>query len=164
MKEYEWAHEDEIDLTVAIEWSNPMAHDMLNSGLSDSDDSAYLYSIIGLFDGEWWPYYIGMVYSQQVSIRHKNQDHINRLARLRKMHPNTVWHLTLGTPTVDGKRITKRLIEKVEGLLIYAHWHDECVNESKINGFFSDSYISIVNSGFTDPFYGKVGFGAFVSE
>ena len=110
MGKYEWAHDDEIDMRVEIEWSTPMTHDMLKSGLSDSDDSAYFYAIIGLFDGDWWTYYIGMVYLQQVSNRHKNKDHINRLERLKKMHPNTVWHLTLGTPTVDGKRITKKLV------------------------------------------------------
>ena len=143
--EYEWAHEDEIDLTVTIDWSKPLTHDMLYCGLAESDDSAYLYAIIGLIEREWCPYYIGMVYSQQISCRHKNQDHVKRLDRLKKLYPDTVWHLTLGIPTVDGKRTTKQLIEKVEGLMIYSHWHEDSINQSKINWFFCNRYVSIVS-------------------
>ncbi len=164
MTSFNWAHEDEIDLTVNVEWSGPVTHDMLFYGLADSDKSAYLYAIVGLFEDEWWSYYIGMVYEQNVSIRHMNKDHTKRLERLQNKFPETVWHLTLGTPAVEGKRITKKLIKEVEGLLIYSHWHEKCINELKVNYFFADRYISIINSGFSDPFYTKVGYGVFIAE
>jgi hypothetical protein len=80
------------------------------------------------------------------------------------MHPDTIWHLTLGTPTIDCRRISEKLIKEIEGLLIYSHWHDECANRSKINSFFSSQYILIENTGFSDPFYPQVGFGPFVTN
>ena len=164
MTDYEWAHEDEIDIHVTINWSKPVTHDMLHAGLANNNEEAYLYSIIGLFDGEWCQFYIGMVYDQDIASRQKNQDHIERLNRLKKLYPKTIWHLTLGNLTVDEGRITKKLVSKIEGLMIYSNWHEESVNDNKINGFFYDSYILITNIGFTDPFYSKSGFGAFVHE
>ena len=56
-----WAREEEIDLRTSINWSTPLAHDMLNSGISADDESAYFYAIVGRFEREWWSYFIGMV-------------------------------------------------------------------------------------------------------
>ncbi len=164
MTNYKWAHKDEIDKSVTIDWSKPVTHDMLNTGLATNNDEAYLYSIIGLFEGDWLPFYIGMVYKQDISSRHKNHDHIRRLKRLKELHPETTWHLTLGTVVSKEGRITKKLISEIEGLMIYSHWHEDSINENKINGYYGNSYTLITNKGFTDPFYLKVGYGAFISE
>jgi len=164
MAEFELAHEDQTDLSVIVDWSPPVTHDMLYTGLANTDDEAYLYAIIGRFEGDWWSYYIGMTYNQSVLSRQQNQDHLDRLERLKKLHPKTIWHITLGTPSIPERRISRKLIEQIEGLLIYSHWHEESVNEKKISTFLSDSYISILNTGFADPFYTEVAFGTFVSD
>jgi hypothetical protein len=166
MSEFDWSHDsEEIDLVATIDWSHPVTHDMLNTGLASSDDTAYFYSIIGLSDQEWWPYYIGKVYSQSISQRHKNSDHLKRIQKLKTMYPNVIWHITLGTLTfTDNKRINETLIDDLEGLLIYSNWHDESINKSKINNFSADRQIQITNTGFSDPFHSKIGYGVFVQE
>ena len=164
MNSFDWAYHDEIDIKVTIDWSRPMTHDMLNYGMAKSDEFAYFYSIIGYVNKAWWPYYIGMVYKQSVSERHENPDHKKKLNELKSAFPEITWHLTLGTPDIKGKRLTKKLIESVEGLLIYSNWQDEMVNKSKINKFNSDATIEIINTGFSDPFYTKTGFGVFISD
>jgi len=164
MTSYNWAHEDKVDYIVNINWAKPITHDMLYTGLSDMDDSAYFYAIIGLFEGDWWPYYIGMVYSQNVSDRHKNKDHQERLEKLKKDYPKTTWHLTLGTPLLKGKRLSKILISEIEGLLIYGNWHDELINKSKINRFSSSNAIKIINEGFSEPFFKTTSYGVFNTE
>lgn len=164
MSEYIWAHENAIDVVVNINWSKPVSHDMLYYGLAKDNEEAYFYAIIGIEEGDWRPYYIGMVYSQDISSRHKNKDHQNRLVKLTRLHPHITWHLTLGKPSFDGNRISKAMINDIEGLLIYSHWHEDSINESKINGFFSNKYYLINNTGFNDPFYKKVGFGSFTTN
>jgi len=160
---YNWAHEEEISYSVRINWSHPKTHDMLNSGLAESDHEAYFYALIALFDGMWWPFYFGMVYSQNVSNRHKNVDHKRRLEKLKELYPEKTWHLTLGTPKFEGVRTTEKIIREVEGLLIYSNWHDENINKSKINSFSSTNSIKIINEGFTDPFYSINAYGVFNS-
>jgi hypothetical protein len=164
MNRFNLAHKDEISIDVEINWSNPTTLDILNSGLEYSDDMAFFYAIIGKFGKEWWAYYIGMVFSQFVSERHKAKDHQNRLKQLKKIYPETVWHLTLGTPKLKTGRITKPLIEKVEGLLIYSHKHEEILNKKKIKGFSSFKSMRITNTGFTEPFFEEVVHGVFVAD
>ena len=161
---YEYAHEDEIDLIVTIDWSNPITHDVLYSGLSDSDETAYFYAIVGRFEKQWWAYYIGKVNNQYVSQRHKNQDHKQRLRTLRESYPDTVWHITLGTPHVEGGRVTSGVVDDIEGLLIYSHWHEETINKLKISRFSSSRSIKVINRGFSDPFYKEIGYGVFCSQ
>jgi len=165
MENYEWVHEgEEIDVISTIEWSNPITHDMLHSGLAESDDSAYFYAIIGLFEQVWWPFYIGKVYSQTISERHKNADHIQRLEELKSKYPKVTWHLTLGTPSIEDGRISSGIIDTIEGLLIYSNWHGESINKNKINDFNSDKHIQITNAGFSEPFHKKIGYGVFIES
>lgn len=165
LSKYVFAHEDEINLDISIEWSKPCTHDMLHYGLEDSNDSAYFYAIIGICPevGGWWAYYIGMVYSQDVSSRHLNKDHQKKLEYLKTKYPDITWHLTLGTP-LGISRINKQVIEEIEGLLIYSHWHKDLLNEKKVNSFNSNKAIRIKNTGFVDPFYRRVAYGVMLEE
>ncbi|GAA3955584.1 hypothetical protein [Allohahella marinimesophila] len=158
-----WAHEKEIDLRATINWSTPLSEDMLPTGMSADEDTAYFYAIVGRFEREWQSYYIGMVYSQFVSTRHRNNDHLTRLKDLKSKHPDTVWHLTLGTLTLQDKRLNEGLVKKVEGLLIYSHWHDKCVSRTRSLRFSCDQSIQISNTGFNEPFHKTVAYGALVS-
>ena len=162
---YEWAFEGEgIDVQVEIDWTKPLTHDMLNYGLSSADESANFYAIIGMFDGYWWPYYIGKVYFQAVSSRHKNSDHVKRLDDLKASFPKVVWHLTLGTPKFLSSRKSEALIDTIEGLLIYGCWHEEMANKSKVNNFNAHRQIHIKNTGFRHPFPKNIGYGVFLNE
>lgn len=164
MSNFQWAHEEEIDVLVTVDWSAPVTHDMLHGGLVGEDDSAYFYAIIGRFEKQWWPYYIGKVYSQSVSQRQKNKDHLKRLEELKKLSPSTTWHITLGTPKFEYNNISPKIINEIEGLLIYSNWHKESINRSKINTFHSYNHIQITNTGFSEPFYKKTSYGVFVEE
>lgn len=163
--QYYRVHEEyEVDVKVSIEWSLPLTHDMLNYGLSEVDQLANFYAIIGLIEGYWWPYYIGKVYRQTVSSRHKNSDHVERLEALKLRYPEVTWHLTLGTPQFINARKSATLVDSIEGLLIYACWHDETMNKNKVNHFNAAKHINIENTGFYAPFPRNIGYGVFVSD
>jgi len=164
MNNFNWAFDDEIDIDVVINWSKPVTHDMLYSGLAESEETACLYAIIGKTKEGWWPYYIGMTYFQYVSDRNKGKDHQQRLKKLKRKYPKIVWHITLGTIEVKNRNISESLVKRIEGLLIYSNWHTELINKKKIFGFNSNKPIRIKNTGFTEPFYKEIGYGVFVKE
>ncbi|BBN60215.1 hypothetical protein [Hydrogenovibrio marinus] len=163
MTNFTWAHKDEIDIQATIDWSSPITHDMLHSGLSDYDETAHFYAIIALDNKEWWCYYIGKVYKQTVSQRHKNKDHKIKLEQLKKAFPNKTWHLTLGKLSGDFQ-INEKNIDEIESLLIYSHWHEENINQKKINRFLSSRSIQINNEGFSEPFYPSVAYGVMLEN
>ena len=163
MEKYYWAHDNEIDLDVKIEWSKPASFQELFDGKTDEEE-AYFYSIIGKFGNHWKSFYIGKVYDQYVSTRHENRDHLQRRKFLNKEHPDIDWQLTLGIPKFNEVgRITRNRVDVVEGLLIYSHWHDEIVNKSKVNNFHSKLSIRIRNNGFIEPFREHVVYGVMTS-
>lgn len=158
-----WAHENEVDLRATINWSTPLSDDMLPAGLSADEDNAYFCAIVGRFDRGWRAYYVAMVYSQFVSTRHKNNDHLARLKELRSKRPETIWHLTLGTLTLQDKRLNEGIVKKIEGLMIYSHWHERCVTRTRSLRFSCDQSIQIINTGFNEPFHKTIAYGALVS-
>lgn len=163
MQKYRWAHENEIDLNVIIEWSKPVSFQELFDRNVD-EEKAYYYSIIGKIENCWKSFYIGKVYSQSGSARHKNNDHKERRNSLSKEYPKVDWQLTLGTPKFNETgRVNEDRIDIVEGLLIYSHWHDEILNASKVNYFRSDKSIRIENRGFAKPFKKHVAYGVMTS-
>lgn len=165
MKNFIWAHEgEEVDIRVSIEWTKPVTHDVLKTGLVESDETAFFYIIIALINKKWVPFYIGKVYSQSVSERHKNTDHLRKIEGLTKDHPDVIWHIMLGTPSLLEGKITTDKVDYIEGLLIYSNWHEALINRSKINGFISNKHIHIINTGFTDPLHKEIGYGVFINS
>lgn len=164
MSKYFWAHEDEIELDVRINWSEPVAFSDLFDGNIDEEE-AYYYAIVGRAERVWKCFYIGKVYDQYVSTRHLNKDHIDRRKQLISEYPEADWCITLGVPKFNEKgRVTRNRVDVIEGLLIYSHWHDEIINKSKVNFFNSKKSIMISNRGFTEPFKTQVAYGVMVSN
>ena len=150
--EYKIAHRDDISFTGVIEWSKPMSHDVLFSQQDvDEDERGYFYTICAYSEGKWWTYYIGMVYDQWVTDRHKQKDHKNRLDDLKIKHPSLIFHVSIGVlKQASGARITEELIADLEGLLIHAEWHEELANKRKVGTFSSGRTYSVTNDGFID--------------
>lgn len=152
---------DYFDVNVDIAWTPPAPHDLLFSNGIPENDYAYFYAIVARVDREWWPYYIGMTYKQTAAVRHRQADHVQRLARLRTNHPGVTFSLCLGVPTFQVGRDDPGTIRDIESLLIYANWHEDMVNIRGIEKFRSHQQIYVHNSGWTDHLYKEVSCGVF---
>jgi hypothetical protein len=158
-KEFHFAWPDFCTVAVEISWTKPAPHDLLFSGHLEEDQTAYFYSVVAYTDKRWVPYYIGMTHSQSAAIRNRQSDHISRLSKLKEKFPAHTFSICLGTPTfVEGKP-NKETIEAVEGLLIYANWHEEMINERKIKTFCSHEQIYLRNTGFSEHIEHELAYG-----
>lgn len=161
-----FAWPDSVAVQVSIEWTIPSTHDVLFSGLIAEDATAYFYAIVSLEKKVWCTHYIGKVYSQNSSQRHRAADHIKRLQDLQEKYPSRVFHLTLGTPRFDGeidnpKELT---IDQIEGLLIYSNWSESMINKRKVDYFYCARQISVENTGFNHHLCKRSAYGVFYSE
>jgi len=139
-------------------------HDVLFSNHVSEDEDAYFYAITARCKDGWYPYYIGMVYDQAVSVRHKGKDHLDRLARLKQQHPTLNFGISLGVieeirpQKLDLKR---DYIEDIESLLIYANWHEDMDNCRKVDyiRLRLQKQIHIENIGFIDHLEKEIFYG-----
>ncbi|HCT05167.1 hypothetical protein [Pseudomonas sp. BIGb0164] len=150
-----------FDVNVDVAWTKPVPHDVLYCGAIPEDDYAYFYAVVARKGGEWLPYYIGMTYRQTVSIRLQQADHIRRLAELREAHPDVTFSICLGVPSFTSGIDDLATIEDIEGMLIYANWHENMLNKRGVDKFRSRQQIYIHNSGWTDHLYKEVSCGVF---
>ncbi|MFC5459307.1 hypothetical protein [Massilia niabensis] len=157
---------DHVDIVARIEWTIPSTHDVLFSGLLEQDATAYFYAIVSLQKRQWITHYIGKVYAQRSSQRHRGADHIARLNELKKSYPNQVFHLTLGTPEfIDARgKPDEATIDQIEGLLIYSNWSDAMVNRQKIESFACSRQIVIENVGFDQHLWKRAAYGVVASN
>ena len=148
---YSIVHPDEFSLYSEIMWSKPYPYEVLYTGHAEEDYEASFYSIVAYSEKEWWSYYIGMVYEQCISDRHKQEDHKRRLKYLQSKNKNLNFSISLGTlKLLHGARITKKVVDEIEGLLIYGNWNEYMVNKKKIEHFSSDRTFHITNKGFIE--------------
>lgn len=159
-----FAWPDYIDLSVTIEWTKPFPYDFLFSGEMAENDTAYFYAIVGFHNKKWKPFYVGMTCQQNAAIRHKQQDHKTRLGELKAKY-GIDFSLSLGTPSgISDNDLTAETIGEIEGLLIYANWHDDMVNKRKIDDFSSKRQIYIRNTGWTSHTVPELAYGTMVKR
>jgi len=159
--EYYIAWPEAIDIDVNIEWSQPYTHEVLFSELAPEDETAYLYSIVAKFEKEWTPLYIGMVYDQSVSERHKSEDHKARMDLLKQRYKDKLFYVTLGTPSFKKGRISSSAIKAIEQLLTYCNWSDKMINEKNIEYCAISSQVRILNKGFIEHVCEETAYGVF---
>jgi hypothetical protein len=157
---------DVLDVAVQIEWTIPCTHDVLFSGLVDQDSTAFFYAIVSLQKKSWVTHYIGKVFAQNASQRHRAQDHLVRLNALKVQYPDFVFHLSLGTPMfVDGRGMADaKTIDDIEGLLIYSNWTGDMINKKRVEYFTCQRQIVIENIGFHNHLYKRSAYGVFSTE
>lgn len=161
---YNIPHQEYIQWQVDINWTKPHGFEVLNYGLIDEDEEAYLYCYVAEEDG-WWPYYIGKVYYRNVSARQRDRDHRERLSNLKQSYPDKNFYISLGTPEINGSSdFDDSILEAVEGLLIYANWHEDMINKRKIDYFKFHEFIKINNTGFVEHLYKESFYGIVNSE
>jgi hypothetical protein len=155
-----------VSIEAQINWTIPSTHDVLFSGLIDADATAYFYAIVSVVKKEWITHYIGKVFGQSASSRHKNVDHLNRLEKLRLDYPGRTFHLSLGTPVFsEGKGSPDApTIDQLEGLLIYSNWSEEMINLRKIEKFHCAQQISLENTGFVAHLCKRSAYGVFYNN
>ena len=161
--DFYFAWPDAVEVQANIEWTIPATHDVLFSGLIEADATAYFYAIVSLDKKVWRTHYIGKVYAQSSSRRHRAADHIARLQELQRNYPGRVFHLTLGTPRFDDgiENPDELTIDKIEGLLIYSNWNEDMINKRKIDTFNCSRQISIENTGFNQHLCKRSAYGVF---
>jgi hypothetical protein len=155
---------DYFDLIADIQWTPPIAHADLFKQPIQEDQTAYFYAIVSQVDTHWVTHYIGMTHRQAVSVRNQQRDHRERLARLQSAHTGHTFMLTLGSPIFKRGRSSLQNISAIEGLLIYAHWHDEMENRSKIQRIVSRKHIHIRNTGWNAHLKPEVAVGVFCAK
>lgn len=164
--EYYVSFPDCVDVSAQINWTIPCTHDVLFSGLLEQDSTAYFYAIISLQKKSWVTHYIGKVFAQTASKRHRAPDHVARLNELKTAHPDLHFHLTLGTPVFieECGSADPKTIDDIEGLLIYSNWTDAMINKRRIDSFVSERQIVIENTGFHQHLYKRSAYGVFSTE
>lgn len=164
--EYYFAWPDTVAVQVTIEWTLPSTHDVLFSGLMPEDDTAYFYAIISLERKNWCTHYIGKVYEQSSSQRHRAADHLARLRELQKTYPGRLFHLTLGTPRFfdDFGKPDESTVDQIEGLLIYSNWSEVMINKRKIDSFQCSRQIAVENIGFIQHICRHSAYGIFYNN
>lgn len=158
---FETAWPGYFDLVADIEWTQPVPKDLLFSDGVEADGAAYFYSIVAYVEKQWWPFYIGMVFDQCVSIRNQQPDHHDRLVKLQNENPGLTFSMTLGTPFFRVGRRTRGSISAIEGLLIYGNWHEGMINERRINRFSHAKQIYVRNIGWHEHVEPELAYGVF---
>lgn len=148
-----------FDVIADISWSIPINYEHIFN--APENKTAYFYTIVSKVNETWEIYYIGMTYNQSAAVRVQQLDHRRRLNNLQSMYPRQVFSLSLGTPKFMRGRITKKLIEVIEGLLIYGNWHEKMINSKKIQLFKDLKQIYINNIGWTEHIETEVAHGVF---
>lgn len=138
-----------------------MAREVLFSGQVEEDSTAYFYSIVAESGKQWWPYYIGMTYRQSAAIRNQQLDHQRRYQELCKAHSGKTFRISLGTPTFHRGAESLEAISAMEGLLIYSNWHEDMVNQKKVQTFSSVQHLYVCNTGWTEHLEPELAFGVF---
>lgn len=150
-REFCFAAPDFVDVEAVINWSKPYPYEVLFTGHADEDETAHFYAIIAYEDKDWWTYYFGMVYDQCISDRQKQPDHRRRLEMLQKDNPKRNFRITLGVLSLPhGNLNNRKLTQAIEGLLIYANWHEDLINLKKVENFACKKSIFIRNIGFIE--------------
>jgi hypothetical protein len=161
--DFYFAWPDAVSVQAKIEWTVPSTHDVLFSGLIAEDATAYFYAIVSLDKKIWFTHYIGKVYVQNSSKRHRAADHIARLKELQLNYPGRTFHLTLGTPRFDDglENPDELIIDQIEGLLIYSNWSEKMINKRRIDTFHCSRQISLENTGFISHLCKRSAYGIF---
>ena len=134
---------------VRIKWTRPRSYERVREEGSDHDDSAYLYYIRAQFSNRRPKLlYIGKTYTQSVSIRLGQPDHRNRYDEFTRLYPIHRFTVSHGIVSVESGRITRRRIDDIERLLIYANDPSHAYNVQNINQHgVARSYI-VTNTGY----------------
>jgi hypothetical protein len=164
--DFRFSWPDHVPVVAQIDWTLPSTHDVLFSGLLEQDETAYFYAVISLYKRKWMTHYIGKVYAQCSSKRHRAADHVKRLNQLRELCPDRTFHLTLGTPKFADDTLSPdaKTIDAIEGLLIYSNWTIHLTNKRKIDSFSNRQEISLENVGFTKHVLKRSAYGVFSSS
>lgn len=151
---------DYFDVMLDIKWSEPLDYEKVFSGVEEND-SAYFYAIVAEVNKEWRVFYIGMTYKQNVAKRNSQPDHRLRLQKLNHKYKKLIFCLSLGTPIFKKGKVNKKIIETIEGLLIYSNCNEDIQNYKKTEKFKSDKQIYINNIGWTQHIEQEVAHGVF---
>ena len=143
-----------------IKWSKPRNYEKVKKYGSKYDETAYFYKITGKYlNNVSKLLYLGKTYDQCVSLRLNQKDHIQRYKRISKEFPKHQLFLSFGELFLEDGLKTKKRIDEIESLLIYAHDSEYLYNKRKLVSFKVLSYYKITNNGYRSPLFKEICFG-----
>jgi len=158
------AYPDEVS-QVKIDWTKPILIESFMQKQITFKSDANFYKITGKFSNfDQKLFYIGKVYDQTVRQRMAQPDHKRRVTRLGKENPKHELLISLGSIVSKEEFKTRKRINEVESLLIYAHWTEDMINEKKVYTCALARQLCITNTGSRSPLYRTVFYGAFINE
>lgn len=149
---------------VNIKWTRPRAYKSERDEGSEHDNTAYLYYICAKYSTSAPKVlYIGQTYQQTVNKRLQQPDHQHRYVKFARAYPKHRFYVSHGLVSVTYGRLTKRRIEDVERILIYANDPAHAHNVKNIyqHGVENVSYF-ITNNGYRSGLPRSLRFGVFV--
>ncbi len=148
---------------IDIHWSRPALYE--NARRNAYDARSWLYMLFG-YSGksERKIFYIGKAVRSFIASRLGQADHLRRLKRLKKEHPNHQFRVTQGSVSVRGGNITPRRIDQIESMLIYAFTekNSHITNKKKVWSHGITVPYTIRNLGYGNPLPKEIHHGVFV--
>jgi hypothetical protein len=148
---------------VQIQWTRPRAYERVRGEGSEHDNSACLYYICAQFStGKPKVLYIGQTYQQAVSTRLQQPDHQSRYAAFVRNYPRHRFSVSHGIVSVVDGRLTKRRVDDIERLLIYANDPEHAHNVQHIYQHGVRESYFITNTGYRSGLPRSLQLGVFV--
>jgi len=155
---------DEYPREISIRWTRPRAYASVLAEGCSHDDDAKLYMISRRYStAAPKVIYIGKTWDQCVSGRLKQKDHRERYARWRHAYPRQSFFVSHGIVKIDEGRMTRKRLDEIERILIYASSLDHTENINNIwTHRVTDAY-RILNSGSRASIFRKIFLGIVTS-
>lgn len=154
---------NELCWSAKIYWSRPIIYDNAKNFYYEANDISNLYKITGKYSkNKHTLFYVGKTYAQSVSIRLNQKDHVNRYEIIKERYPRFKLYVSFGSITLIYGKLTRKRINEIESLLIYAHDFKNLQNKSKLFSLNVNEQYKIANIGYSFPLHKEITYGIFV--
>ena len=145
-----------------IYWSRPLLYDKARDFHYEANDISNIYKITGKYSKfNHKMLYIGKTYAQSVCIRLNQKDHIIRYENIREQYPRFKIYVSFGSIHLKYGKLTRKRIDEIESLLIYAHEFDDIQNKNKLFSLNVKDQYKIINKGYAYPLNKEIAYGIF---
>ena len=155
---------EEEPRNISIKWTRPKPYEAVFNSKCEHDDHAKLYMILRRFsDAAPKVIYIGKTWHQCVRTRLRQPDHRNRFRRFQENYPRHSFFVSYGIVSIDYGILTKKRVDEIERILIYASNPEHTENRCNIwTHKVTDAYL-INNTGSRGSIPRKIRLGVFTS-
>lgn len=151
---------------ITIKWTKPILRARSLKTDYKKQRNSYFYKILTKSNRPNSKYklvYIGKTYSQFVSDRLTNKDHIIKANRIKEQHRKSNIYISVGNVVGYNGRITKNLIDRIERLLIFSTSNKDfqLTNSKSTKRHNLTDGLLIINKGYRTELYKEMIIGVF---